>query len=130
VRFRSWLHRREDAGDAVEHLLEAGDFGLEMLESGWGDFIDADAAVGGRGSPFGGEETGLQKALESGIEGAFLDLEEIVGGALDVLGKGVAVERLTLEGLQDHHFEGAGEEVAGFLLGHTGLRRQGCCFYA
>jgi len=39
-------------------------------------------------------------------------LKKVVGGALDVLDEGVAVEGLALEGAENHHFEGAGEKVA------------------
>jgi hypothetical protein len=82
-------------------------------------FVNANAAVGGGDAPFGFDQVFLEEALQSGVEGAFFDLQEIVGGSLDVLDQGIAVERLPLERAENHHFEGAREEVAllGFFQG-------------
>lgn len=94
-----------------------------MLRSRRCQFVNADAAVCRGDAPFGFDEVFLEESLQSGIEGAFFDLEEVVGDALDVLDKGVAVERLTLQGTENHHLKRAGEEVAlfGFFHGFSTL---------
>lgn len=108
----------EDAGDSFEHAFEAGDFASEMLCAGGGEFVGADAAVGGGDAPLGFYEFGFQKALQGRVERTFFDLEQIVGGAFDVLRQSIAVERLNLESTENHHFESAGEEIAWFVVFH------------
>jgi len=83
------------------------------------EFVDAHAAICGGDAPLGLHEIFLEEALESGVERAFFNLEKIVGSALDVLDEGVTVERLALESAENHHFEGAREEIAlfGFFQG-------------
>lgn len=90
---------------------------MEVLGACGRQGVNANTAVGGGNGPFDFNQIFLEKALESGVEGAFFDLQQVVGGALDVLDEGVTVERLALEGAENHHFEGAGEQVAllGFL---------------
>jgi len=90
-----------------------------MFGAGGCQFVNADAAVGGGDAPFGFDQIFFEEALESGIERAFFNLQEIVGGALDVLDEGVTMKWLALEGAENHHFEGAREEVAllGFFQG-------------
>ena len=78
------------------------------------EFVSTHAAICRGDAPFGLHEIFLEEALESGVERAFFNLEKIVGSALDVLDEGVAVKRLALESAENHHFEGAGEEVALF----------------
>ena len=43
----------------------------------------------------------FEEALEGGVERAFLHLEKIVRGSLDLLGQGVAVERAVAQGTID-----------------------------
>jgi hypothetical protein len=78
-------------------------------------FVNTDAAIGGGHTPFGADQFIFEQALESGVEGAFFDLKQIVRGALDVLNQGIAVERLALERAENHDLEGAGEEIALFV---------------
>jgi hypothetical protein len=80
-----------------------------MFGAGGCQFVNADAAVCRGDAPFGFEQVFLEEALESGIERAFFNLQEIVGGTLDVLDEGVTVKRLALESAENHHFEGARE---------------------
>lgn len=87
-----------------------------MFCAGGGEFVDAHAAIGRGDAPFGFDEILLEEALKSRVEGAFFDLEKVVGSALDVLDQGVAVERLPLQGAENHHFEGAREEIALFRI--------------
>ena len=78
-----------------------------------GDLVGADAAIGGGEAPLGFDQLCFEQALERRIEGALFDLEQVFGALLDVLDEGVTVGGLAAEGLEDHHFECAGEEVAG-----------------
>ena len=61
----------------------------------------------------------LQHAQERGIQGSFLDLEQIVGSAADGFGKSIAMHRLAAEGFQDHHFQRSREEVPSCGFIHT-----------
>ena len=88
---------------------------MEVLGASGRQGVNANAAVGGGNGPFGFDQVFLEKALKGGVEGAFFDLKQVVGGALDVPDEGVAVEGLAFEGAENHHLQGAGEEVA--LLG-------------
>lgn len=70
------------------------------------------------GLPFAGNTSlGLQPAftqhaLQSRVERAFFDLQQVVRDLLDVLDECVAVHRLQPERVENHHFKRAGEEVA------------------
>jgi hypothetical protein len=58
--------------------------------------------------------------MESGIEGAFLDPEDIVRNRLDMQGNAVAVERAASEGFENEEGECALEEVIlGFEHGRS-----------
>jgi len=98
---------------------------LEVLGAYGRQGVNPNAAVGGRNGPLGFDQVFFEKALESGVKGAFFDLQQVVGGALDVLDEGVAVEGLAFEGTENHHLEGAGEEVA--LLGLGFFHERGVC---
>jgi hypothetical protein len=47
-------------------------------------------------------------SLQGWIERALLYFEKIVGCTLDYVGERVTVHRRAPQGLEDHHFEGAG----------------------
>jgi hypothetical protein len=83
------------------------------------EFVSTHAAICGGDAPLGLHEIFLEEALESGVERAFFNLEKVVGSTLNVLDEGVAMKRLALESAENHHFEGAGEEIAllGFFQG-------------
>src|SRR5580698_10093786 len=106
------VHGIQDQADAFEHAFEAGDFALQVAQAGGGDLIGADAAVGGGEAPLGLDQLGLEQPLESWVERALLDLEQVVGALLDVLDERIAVGRLAAKRFEDHHFERAGEEIA------------------
>jgi len=90
---------------------------LQMLRSPGCQLVSAHATIGGRNAPLGFHQLFLEKALECWIERAFFNLEQVVGGALDVLDQGVTVEGLALQRTENHHLQGAGEKVSlcGFL---------------
>jgi hypothetical protein len=56
--------------------------------------------------------------LQSGIERAFLYLEQVVGSLLNVLDKRISMRRLATEGLEDHHFECTWEKISSWRLIH------------
>jgi hypothetical protein len=58
----------------------------------------------------------LFHAMQSGIEGAFFDAQDVVGDALDVEGNAVAVHGPAKKGLEDEESESALEDV-GFGFG-------------
>jgi len=58
----------QNQGDAFEHLLETGNFPLQMLRSLGRDAVGSDAAVGGGNRPFGIDQAGFQQALQGGVE--------------------------------------------------------------
>src|SRR5271156_3636809 len=96
---------------------------LQMLCAGWCQFVNAHTAVCRRDAPFGFDQLLFQQTLESWVERTLFDLKEIVGGPLDVLDEGVAVQRLALESSENHHLERAGKEVALFLFFHGHSRK-------
>src|SRR5262245_20855760 len=100
--------------DALEHLLEAGDFGGQMLAAGGCDSINAHLAVGRRHTPLGPEQFGLEKALQRGVEGSFLYLQQVVRRLLDALHERIAVGWFLLQQAEHQHFEGPGEKVSRF----------------
>jgi hypothetical protein len=108
----------EDARDSFEHAFESGNFAHEMPGAGRSEFVGAHTAVCGRNAPLGFYEFRFQEALQGGVEGAFFDLEQIVGGALDVLRESIAVKRLNFQSAQNHHLESAGEKIAWFVGFH------------
>ncbi len=101
-----------------------GEFGVllgfegELLTAGFGDFVDAGAAIVGGDAPDAVDPAVQFEALEGGVEGAFLDEEFVVRGLLDVLDDAVAVEVAEGKGAEDEHVQGAGEGVV--LLGLAG----------
>ena len=83
-----------------------------MLAASRCELVRAHAPIGGGDTPLRFDPAGFQHPLQGGIERAFLDVKQIIRGLLDVLGQGVTMQRLALEGLQNHHLQGAGKEVA------------------
>ena len=102
----------EDQGDAFKHAFEAGSLLFQMAETGGGDLIGADPAVGGGDTPLGLHELRFEQALKRRIERSFFDLEQVVRSLLDVLDERVPMGGLASKRLENHHFECAGEEIA------------------
>ena len=69
------------------------------------------------GRPFGGDAgfgfqpAFLQHPLQGGVERAFLHPQQVIGDLLDVLHQRIAVHGPVANRLQNHDFEGAGEEI-------------------
>jgi len=108
--FDNQVDGRRKASPALLFLIElAAAIGGEAIELG----LAACVAFG----PGGGDPALLLEAMESGIEGALLDLEDFVGELLYALGDGPAVLGLERDGLEDQQVESALDEVA--WLSHT-----------
>src|SRR6185437_8700169 len=65
--------------------------------------------------------------MESGVEGAFINLKQIMRTPVNPLGNGITVERTRFERFQDEHVQSAGNEITGVrfiegLLSHKWLR--------
>ena len=107
--------------DACKHPFKTRQFLFEVAEAGLGQAVNACGASLGGGSCLRLEPSFLEHALKGGVEGAFLDLQQLVGNLLDVLDESIAVHGAEPEGLEDHHLQGAGKEVAMFgVPGHIG----------
>ncbi len=70
--------RGEHAGDSGEHFFKAGDFVFQVADAGCGEPVDAGGTALGGGSGLGVELSLAEHALESGVERAFFNLEEVV----------------------------------------------------
>jgi len=99
----------KDEGYSFEHSFEAGDFALQMFFACGCNSVGAYPAVGGGDLPLCLNLAFFQEALQCGIERAFFDLKKLVGHLLDVLDEGVAMHRLALERLEDHHLQCSAE---------------------
>ena len=75
------------------------------------ELVAAHPAPVRRHAPARAHAARLEKALQRRIERAFFDAQELVRGALNVLDEPVAVQRLLLQGLENHHLERARKEV-------------------
>ena len=67
----------EDQGNAFKHAFEAGSLLFQMAQTGGGDLIGADPAVGGGDTPIRLHELPLEQALERRIERSFFDLSRL-----------------------------------------------------
>src|ERR1700722_7993996 len=83
-----------------------------MAQTGGGDVIGTDSADGGGDTPLRFHELRFEQALERRIERSFFHLEQVIRSLLDVLDERVPMGGLASKGLQDHHFECTGEEIA------------------
>ncbi len=118
----------EEAGDDGGGLLPVLGFGLEGFAAGFGEVVEAGAAIVFGGAPFGFDGAFLFEFEEDGVERALVDGEEIAADLLDAAGEAVAVERAeNVESLEDHEGESALEDV-GFLVGggwgHLGIQQE------
>ena len=116
------LRPSEDAVDGEQGGVESFDLFAEPSPARSSDGVVASAAPCGRLTPLGRDPTLLQQPLERGVQRSLLDHQRVVREALHLLGDGVAVERLSREGLEDQHLERAAEQ---FTLGGSGDVRHG-----
>jgi len=111
----------EDAGDGVGELGPAGTLCEQMLFAGVGEAVDADALFVLGKLPVGGDHFLTLETVQGGIEGAGVDLEDVVGVGFDGLADAVAVAGAPAEGLQDQEVESALEQLDAILIaiGHA-----------
>src|SRR6185503_3296839 len=103
---------------AFNQLVELP-FGVrEAFPAGGGQPVVLRAAAGFGEVPLGGDPLALFHAVQGRVERAFLDLQHLVAGALDVLGDAIPVEGFAVEqGLQYQKIQAALQIV----LGHSYL---------
>src|SRR3954462_2104017 len=97
--------RRDRAGDRLidggGEALPAGGLVAELFASLGGESVELGAAVVFGDAPLGLDPAFAGHAVEGGIEGAFFDAEDVVGGALDPAGDAAAGHRAPGEGFED-----------------------------
>jgi hypothetical protein len=109
--------RAHDQIDCGRQAIPIGGFLFELSAAGGSKRVEASAAAGFGLARFGFDPAVKLKAMQCGIEGALLDLQDLAGDLLDALGDGPAVLRLQGEGFEDEEVESALNEIARF--GHT-----------
>src|SRR5439155_5421254 len=104
--------RLDHPGDGAGHAVELRDLGGQLLTSGRREPVEASAPVSVCLAPLACHPAFDQNPLQSGIEGALLDLEDVLRPCLDVFGDPVAVQRAAPgQGLQDEHLESSGRDL-------------------
>jgi hypothetical protein len=95
--------------------VPAGDFGVKLFFAGSGELVEARAAAGVFGGPFGADPAGLFHAVKGGVKRADLGVEDVAGDSLDGRHDGIAVELwLAGEDFEDEKVEGALHRVCLF----------------
>ena len=85
----------------------------ELLPSGGRQRVDARPPVRRRRLPRRGHPALGQHPLQRRVERPLFDLQRLFRQFVDVLGDGVPVHRLEVEGPQDQHLQGAGRDGRG-----------------
>jgi hypothetical protein len=101
----------EDERDCVGVAAPLFELGVELLAARWSEGVELGHAAVFGFFPFGGDEAFALEAVEGGVEGALLDLEDFLGGDEDALGDAVAMGWGGGDGFEEEEFEGALEEV-------------------
>src|ERR1700677_1956506 len=101
----------KNEGYAFEHLLESEDFLLQVLPAFLGDPVGSHAPIRGRDFPRCLIQTSLEKPLQSWIERPLFNLQEVSRSLLNVLDHCIAIDRLTLQRLENNHLERAGKKI-------------------
>jgi hypothetical protein len=118
----------EEAGDDGGGLLPVVGFGLKGFAAGFGEVVEAGAAIVVGGAPFGFDGAFLFEFEEDRVERALIDGEEVAADLFNAAGKAVAVERAEdVEGFEDHEGESALEDVGFFVCGrrgHLGIQQE------
>src|SRR5262245_11957048 len=92
--------RTQHAQDAADHPVELGPFGGELPPPGRGQRVVAGAAVVLRNAPRRRRPAVDEDPLESGVERALTDLQDVVRRQPQVLDDAIAVLRPVRERLQ------------------------------
>src|SRR5688572_18600368 len=105
-----------DAADGPHQLVPAGRLLDQLLPACRREAVVPRLAVVLRGSPKRRDPSTVLKPVQGRIKGAVLDLQNVLGAALDRVCDGLAVGRSEYERLEDQHVEGP--------LDHFGLQRR------
>src|SRR6185437_7753908 len=105
------LREPQDGVDRADHPLELRLLSGELLSAGGGERVVSRAAIVVRRAPLGAHVAVEEEALEGGVEGAFADLEYVLGDVAQSLGDAVAVHRLGAQGAKDEEVKGTGEQL-------------------
>src|SRR5580700_2267073 len=103
-----------DGGGLAAPLLA---FFAEGFAAAFGEHVIAGAAIVFRGAPLAFDAAGALHAAERGQKRAGIDAENAAADLLDAESDAVAVHGLEVEGLEDQHFQGPLNKVAGGI-GH------------
>jgi hypothetical protein len=104
--------RLDDARDGSHDALELGDLDVKLAVSVGSEGVVAGTTVAGGDSPLCRDPALEEHALESGIEGAFLYLEDLIGLLLDGLRDLIAVKpAMNGEGFKDKKIERAWRDL-------------------
>ena len=80
---------------------------MQLFAAFGGEEVELGAAIVLRNAFFGRDPAAFDEAMEGRIERALLDLEHVLGLALDSFGDGMAVGGAGRERAQDEQIEGA-----------------------
>src|SRR5438067_7858461 len=101
----------EHGVNRAAHSLEFLLFDGELLPTGGCQPIVPRAAVVVGDSPLGLHITVEQEALQSGVEGAFADLQHVFGHPPKAFSDPIAVQRLALQRAKNQKIESAGQKL-------------------
>src|SRR4051812_9300165 len=87
--------------NGFDHTVEIVALGGELFTAGGCERVIAGAPIVLRRSPFGSHPTVQEESLERWVERAFADLEDVVGGLLELQGDAIAVHGAFGEGFED-----------------------------
>src|SRR6266446_788596 len=130
---RRLLSGAQNLGDGGGELAPGAFFAFELFAACGGEVVILGAAIVFGGAPAGFDPAATFEAMQRGIEGALLNLQNVLGGLLDALGDGPAVLRLESKGFEDEEIEGALGEIEFFgrhavtPCASTGGGYRGCC---
>ena len=99
--------------------LPVGLFALELFASGARERIVPGATIVLAGAPLGLNPALLFEAVESGVERALLDLEDVAGNLLDALGDPPSMHGFEGNGFQDEQVKGALQQIHGVGQGNS-----------
>ena len=91
---------------------------FHVFAAGGRELVGPDAPVRGGNAPLCFHPSCFQHPLQRRIKRAFLDFQQLVGSLFNVLGQSVAVQRLALKSLENHHLKRPGKQVTLFLCFH------------
>jgi len=105
------FRRAEDQGDGVAQALPIGNFGFHLSAALLGERVELGFASGLGFFPFGLQPASVFQTMKRGIEGALMDLEEVLRDLLKALRDSVAVAGAQSDNLQNQEIQRSSEEL-------------------